>query len=432
MSIENLQSTLTFTNLCELLQNEMLPSISLVDNNGKKRILKIDYPEIVGLILGFKMDYILPIMIDHADFFGDFRESLLKYKGGKIQIPVEVQNAYSDESKEIELNKYIKETFIDNMKDSKVFMEKLHELIKNDPSNSWNTSLSEEKDVTLLLIKALCAVMDSRIYKQKIKQENKKKKETALLTIMQENEKNSKETSPTHSIAIIIGGVEFQDNIIFRNIEDAISYCTKNNYLINYLLSLSSITYIVYVQKSDYKIHKLTSEEFPMALDLLELYKDEFRPKSFWPEYNIFKLCKEGLDSGIWTAYGCFDGDRLIGYIDYKITCTSGIEIGTELVDPQYRERSIATALINLIRLQYAFLPTFSGTYEENANMRKTFDAAGYTIDNSKGCNGLVKERIDIAHPNNDEFTTNSIYYIAKPFLSGYARQQNKSETFNN
>lgn len=72
MSIENLQSTLTFTNLCELLQNEMLPSISLVDNNGKKRILKIDYPEIVGLILGFEMDYILPIMIGHADFLGIF------------------------------------------------------------------------------------------------------------------------------------------------------------------------------------------------------------------------------------------------------------------------------------------------------------------------------------------------------------------------
>ena len=82
--------------------------------------------------------------------------------------------------------------------------------------------------------------------------------------------------------------------------------------------------------------------------------------------------------------------------------------------------------------MKYAFLPTFSGTYEENTNMRKTFETAGYNIDNSKGCNGLEKERIDITHPDNDEFTTNSIYYIAKPFLSGYARQQNKSETFNN
>lgn len=432
MSIENLQSTLTFTNLCELLQNEMLPSISLVDNNGKEGSLKIDYPEIVGLILGFEMDYILPIMIDHADFFYNFRKTLLRHKGGKNQIPIGVQNAYGDESKEIELNKYIKETFIDNMKDSKVFMEKLHELVKNDPSCSWETSLSEEKDVTLLLIKALRVVTDSRIYKQKIKQENKKKKEAALLTVTKENKENSKETSPTHSIIIMIDGVELQDNIVFHNIDDAFSYCIKNNYLINYLSSLSSAKYTIYVQKSNYEIRKLTLEDFAIALDFLELYKNEFRPKSFWPEYNISKLCEEGLRTGVWTAYGCFDGNILIGYIDYKITWTSGIEIGTELVDPQYRERSIATALINFIRLKYAFLPTFSGTYEENANMRKTFDAAGYTIDNSKGCNGLVKERIDIAHPNNDEFTTNSIYYIAKPFLSGYARQQNKSETLNN
>ena len=128
------------------------------------------------------------------------------------------------------------------------------------------------------------------------------------------------------------------------------------------------------------------------------------------------------MNSGIWTAYGCFDGDRLIGYIDYKITWISGIEIGTELVDPQYREQSIATALINLIRLQYSFLPTFSGTYEENENMIKTFKVAGYNVDVSKGRNGLIKERIDITHPNEDEFTTNSIYFIAEPFLDGYAK----------
>lgn len=427
MSIENLQSTLTFESLCKLLQSEMLSSISLLDDNGKKRILKIDYPEIVGLILGFKIEDIPSIMLDHAEFFENFRENLLGYKGEKIQIPIEVQNAFSDETKEAELYKYIKETFVDNMKDSKAFMEKLHKLIKSDPSNSWDQSLSEEKEVTVLLIKVFRKVMDSRIYKQKIKQENKKKKEKALLAIMQEN---NKETSPTHSITIIIDGVEFQDYIIFRNIDDVTSYCTKNNYLINYLLSSSSTT-IVYVQKSNYEIRKLTLEEFPMALEFLELYKDEFKAKSFWPEYDISKLCEEGLNSGIWTAYGCFDGNRLIGYIDYKTTWTSGIEIGTELVDPQYREQSIATALINLIRLKYAFLPTFSGTYEENTNMRKTFETAGYNIDNSKGCNGLVKERIDITHPDNDEFTTNSIYYIAKPFLSGYARQQNESEILN-
>lgn len=317
------------------------------------------------------------------------------------------------------------------MDNPRAFKEELYALINNVPDNSWKKSLLEEKDVTVLLSKALCITMNSRLHIQHLKQENKKKKDKTVLAFNQKNKDNCNKISPTHSITITIAGTEFPNDIVFHNIDDAILYCTTNNYLINYLLSLSTTTYIIYVQKSNYKIRKLTLKEFPMALDFLELYKDEFKPKSFWPEYNISKLCEEGLNSGIWTAYGCFDGNRLIGYIDYKTTWTSGIEIGTELVDPQYREQSIATALINLIRLKYAFLPTFSGTYEENENMRKTFNAAGYNIDNSKGCNGLVKERIDITHRDNDEFTTNSIYYIANPFLSGYARQQNKSEILN-
>lgn len=431
MSSENLQNSLTFANLCELIKKKMPLSISLTNNDGEKKILQLKQAEIVGLILGFRDKYMYSTMLDDKEFFNSFRPSISQYKNGKTTIPIEVRNAYGDESQKKDLYKYIKETFINNMDNPSAFKEELYALINNVPDNSWKKSLLEEKDVTVLLSKALCITMNSRLHIQHLKQENKKKKDKTVLAFNQKNKDNCNKISPTHSITITIAGTEFPNDIVFHNIDDAILYCTTNNYLINYLLSLSTTTYIVYVQKSNYEIRKLTLEEFPMALDFLKLYKGEFKAKSFWPEYDISKLCEEGLNSGIWTAYGCFDGDRLIGYIDYKTTWTSGIEIGTELVDPQYREQSIATALINLIRLKYAFLPTFSGTYEENTNMRKTFETAGYNIDNSKGCNGLVKERIDITHPDNDEFTTNSIYYIANPFLSGYARQQNKSEILN-
>lgn len=37
MSIEELQSTLTFSNLCDLIKKEMPLSILLTDNNGKKK-----------------------------------------------------------------------------------------------------------------------------------------------------------------------------------------------------------------------------------------------------------------------------------------------------------------------------------------------------------------------------------------------------------
>lgn len=422
MSIEELQSTLTFSNLCDLIKKEMPLSILLTDNNGKKEILKLNQAEIVGLVLGFRDKYMYSIMLDDKESFRSFHPSLSQYKNGKTPIPIEVRNAYGDESQKNELHKYIKETFIDNMENPGAFKEELCELINNVPDNSWKNTLLEEKDVTVLLSKALGITMNARLHMQYLKQENKKKKEKTVLAFNQKNKNNCDKISPTHSITITIAGTELPNDIVFHNIDDAILYCTKNNYLINYLLSLSSTAHIVYVQKSNYGIRKLTLKEFPVALDFLELYKSEFRPKSFWPEYNISKLCEEGLNSGIWTAYGCFDGDRLIGYIDYKITWISGIEIGTELVDPQYREQSIATALINLIRLQYSFLPTFSGTYEENENMIKTFKVAGYNVDVSKGRNGLIKERIDITHPNEDEFTTNSIYFIAEPFLDGYAK----------
>ena len=59
MSIEELQSTLTFSNLCDLIKKEMPLSILLTDNNGKKEILKLNQAEIVGLILGFRDKYIL-------------------------------------------------------------------------------------------------------------------------------------------------------------------------------------------------------------------------------------------------------------------------------------------------------------------------------------------------------------------------------------
>ena len=68
MSIEELQSTLTFSNLCDLIKKEMPLSILLTDNNGKKEILKLNQAEIVGLILGFRDKYMYSIMLDDKEF----------------------------------------------------------------------------------------------------------------------------------------------------------------------------------------------------------------------------------------------------------------------------------------------------------------------------------------------------------------------------
>lgn len=53
--------------------------------------------------------------------------------------------------------------------------------------------------------------------------------------------------------------------------------------------------------------------------------------------------------------------------------------------------------------------------------MRSTFESADYIIDVKKGDNGIIRDRVNKEHPEDESLYTNSIYYIAKPILDEYA-----------
>lgn len=101
------------------------------------------------------------------------------------------------------------------MENPGAFKEELCELINNVPDNSWKNTLLEEKDVTVLLSKALGITMNARLHMQYLKQENKKKKEKTVLAFNQKNKNNCDKISPTHSITITIAGTELPNDIVF-------------------------------------------------------------------------------------------------------------------------------------------------------------------------------------------------------------------------
>ena len=265
MSIEELQSTLTFSNLCDLIKKEMPLSILLTDNNGKKEILKLNQAEIVGLILGFRDKYMYSIMLDDKESFRSFHPSLSQYKNGKTPIPIEVRNAYGDESQKNELHKYIKETFIDNMENPGAFKEELCELINNVPDNSWKNTLLEEKDVTVLLSKALGITMNARLHMQYLKQENKKKKEKTVLAFNQKNKNNCDKISPTHSITITIAGTELPNDIVFPPFcEPFTPPIIKNQNIKNIIKIPNGVNKLNIIENTDSEFSSNVNEPFLM------------------------------------------------------------------------------------------------------------------------------------------------------------------------
>jgi len=171
----------------------------------------------------------------------------------------------------------------------------------------------------------------------------------------------------------------------------------------------------------NYTLRKLTREESHMAEEFVLRHEEEFRRKVSWRERRLSEMIQNGLATGQWSAYGYFDSEgKLIAYLDDKLRIDGGVELGALLTEPEYRRYHLASSLIYFHKLLYPHCRVFGGTFEENHNMIKTFQATGFsrilyydrkTMQKSE----TIRERID---PNDPKKYTNSIYYFSESLIS--------------
>lgn len=120
--------------------------------------------------------------------------------------------------------------------------------------------------------------------------------------------------------------------------ENAVNYIIENNYKIkNIDCKLNHVD--VWVEKMDYNLKKLTTEDYDGAVEFIASHETEFRRKRKW-KASITEMCRNGL-KGIkkWTAYGIYDQEgEILAYIDYKVRTDTYIELGTALVCDELRD----------------------------------------------------------------------------------------------
>lgn len=228
-------------------------------------------------------------------------------------------------------------------------------------------------------------------------------------------------------IQVIVSGPDGQTwEEPFHNFNDVTNLILKQCLIIDDIKFDNSTIKISCTQLAspNYTLRKLTREESHIAEDFVLRHEEEFRRKVSWRERRLSEMIQNGLDTGQWSAYGYFDSDgKLIAYLDNKLRIDGGVELGALLTEPEYRRYHLASSLIYFYKLLYPHCRVLGGTFEENHNMIKTFQATGFsrilyydrtTMQKTK----TIRERIDPKHPNDPEKYTNSVYYFSESLIA--------------
>ena len=209
------------------------------------------------------------------------------------------------------------------------------------------------------------------------------------------------------------------------NYEDFMEFILQNNLVIQDVnCSLGQIEAICIPRKnSQYILRRVRPKDYEQVRTLIYKHIEEFREKRNWlteKNKNLAEMVYKGLsEEGKWTAYAYYsDKDTIVAYLDYKIRSDGDFELGTQLTVPECREQQLARSLINFLRLKYINSRFFTGTYEENKKMKAVVARTGFVphlfFDSETGVvSNQIKERIDRAHPDDDSYMTNSVYFYA-------------------
>lgn len=224
------------------------------------------------------------------------------------------------------------------------------------------------------------------------------------------------------SKALPICVIEDGDEMLFYHFDSCLDYLLENGLLITRLESFVNNIY-VYVRHSPLVMRKLMPEDFPQAVRFIKEHLLEFRPKKSWGLRTLDEMAENGLKCSIWTAYGIYDGDTLVAYLDYKQRFDTDIELGIALVAPQMRGNNLVVALIDYLRLKFPMNGFFAGTYEENEKMKNTLLKTSFEenlfYDFVSGIKtNRIKERINPECPDDPEAYTYSVYYKASRLIS--------------
>lgn len=408
---------LNFRCVCDTIFKNLKECIYFVDKSGQTFSEKRLKRAVIALIFGIADNSYVEKLKDVDASANDFTSRCSRYYTGKLGLPIDIIDAYNGDASE-KVYKYV----TDNIYSQIGFTEKLERelkiLIKNTPKFSKKEDMLLEEKGDKLLADCLMIVTSHKNRVQEEKAKIEKRVQEGCLT-----EGRDTDINPSHTITIQIEGecLKFppfnleEGKVKFHIFEDFGEYIIKNNLQI--LKVYSSNHFVrVFVIPSMYNLRRITEKEHAEAVAFLGSYQREFKPKENWPDYNIARLAAEGLKKNKWIAYGYYYNEKLVGYIDYKFTIQKGIELGIELIDKRHRSQSLATSLLYFVRLKYPTLYTYSGTYEENKKMRRTFETAGYTID----CSEIRKDRVNMKSPEDKTSYTFSISYIAGPILLGY------------
>lgn len=219
------------------------------------------------------------------------------------------------------------------------------------------------------------------------------------------------------SKALPICVIEDGNEMLFYHFDSCLDYLLENGLMITRLESFVNNIY-VYVRRSPLVMRKLMPEDFPQAVHFIKEHLSEFRPKKSWGLRTLDEMAENGLKCSIWTAYGIYDGDTLVAYLDYKQRFDTDIELGIALVTPQMRGNNLVVALIDYLRLKFPMNGFFAGTYEENEKMKNTLLKTSFEenlfYDFASGIKtNRIKERINPECPDDPEAYTYSVYYKA-------------------
>ena len=210
-----------------------------------------------------------------------------------------------------------------------------------------------------------------------------------------------------HSFELLAESI-LRKNLILRRIS-----CETGTILVRY----------AQFSQEGFQFRRLRKSDFPAAREFIRLHSDEFKKKRSWRGRELYDMVYNGLNTGMWTAYGYFDPDgKMIAYLDAKYRQDGGIELGALLTDPVYRGTQLASSLMYFFQLLFPNNRIFGGTYVENTSMRNTFSTTSFTQiqyydSRLSKRTSTIKERIDPRHPNDTNYDTDSVYYFAESLV---------------
>lgn len=309
---------------------------------------------------------------------------------------------------------YVKRNLVPNLNKYETFLADLALMSGKDTQFShipYDVQNPGNENNAIFITKCLIHTFEvsNRIDEVRIAQKKRQK-------LYYEKNKAIRTTDPDHetTIQIRLYSLNIKNPRLYHNIDTCLYDIMNQGYIIQEISSKTGYIDISVQTSKSMAIRRLRQEDYPMAISLLEKYSKEFRPKIKWNGRSIAQLVQEGLEKRKWMSYGYFRDKELIGYIDYKICVDGIIEIGTLIVDEDYRDQGIGASLMNLFRLKFFCTPLYSGTYEENTSMISTFKKTGFHEYNIEAGTNKRRERVSPEEPTK---FTNSVYYITDPLL---------------